>query len=59
MPLGTLVEAVDLELEPVQAALEDQVSLQQAGGLVGEPAAAEARVDGEAADVGDPAAAVR
>ena len=54
-----LVEAVDLELEPVEAELADQVVLEQAGGVVGDAAAAEGGVDGEAADVDDPAAAVR
>ena len=58
VPLRPLVEAVDLELDPVEAELADQVALQQAGGVVGEPAAAEARMHGDAAGVGDPAAAV-
>ena len=59
MPLRPLVEAVDLELDPVEPALVDQVALEEAGGGVGEPAAAEGRVDGEAADVDDRAAPVR
>ena len=45
MPLRPLVEAVDLELDPVEAALVDQVVLKPAGGVVGEVTAAEARVD--------------
>ena len=58
VPLCTLVEAVDLELDPVKAKLSDQIVLQEPGGVVGEPAAAEVGMDGEAAHVGDPAAAV-
>ena len=57
--LGALVEAVDLELDPVEAALADQVVLQEACGVVGEPAAAEVGMDRDAADVRDPAADVR
>ena len=57
MPLRALVEAVDLELDPVEAELADQVVLEQARGVVGEPSAAEAWMDGDAADVCDPAAA--
>src|SRR6185436_15931573 len=57
--LGALVEAVDLELEPVEAALADQVVLQEPRCLVGEPAAAEVGVDRDAAQVRDAAARVR
>ena len=56
VPLRPLVEAVDLELDPVEAALVDQVPLEESRRIVGEPAAAEARMDGEAADVDDRAA---
>ena len=58
VPLRALVEAVDLQLDPMEAELADQVVLQQAGGVVGEPAAAEAGMHGEPAHVRDPAAAV-
>ena len=54
-----LVEAVDLQLEPVVAAFADQVVLEQAGGVVGEPAAAEVGMDRDPADVRDPAPDVR
>ena len=50
VPLRALVEAVDDHLEPVVAEVEDQVPLEEARGLVGEAAAAEARVDREAAE---------
>ena len=52
VPLRALVEAVDLELEPVVAALADQVPLQEAGGVVGRRAAAEVGMDGEPAQRG-------
>ena len=58
MPLRPLVEAVDLELDPVEAALVDQVALEEPRRVVGEPAAAEGGMDGEAADVDDPATPV-
>jgi hypothetical protein len=53
-----LVERVDLELQAVVAELVDQVALQEPRGFVRDPPAAEARVDGEAADLRDPAALV-
>ena len=59
MANGSLVEAVDLELDPVEATLADQVMLEQARGVVGEPAATEAGMDRDASDVRDPAADVR
>ena len=59
MALRPLVEAVDLELEPVEATFADQVVLQAPRGVVGEPAAAEVRVDRDPADVRDPATGVR
>ena len=43
MALRALVEAVDLELDPVEAALVEQVPLEEPRRVVGEPAAAEAR----------------
>jgi hypothetical protein len=58
MGLRALVEAVDLELEPVVAEVEDQVPLEQPRGLVGETTAAEVRMHRERAEVRDPAALV-
>src|SRR2546428_2489620 len=58
MDLGPLVEPVHLELEPVVAKIEDQVTLEEACGAVGEAPSAEVRMDGERAEVRDPAAAV-
>ena len=49
-----LVEAVAGELEPMETKLEDQVTLQEPRRLGGDPAAAELRQDGKAAEVGDP-----
>src|SRR6266498_615843 len=49
-----LVERVALELEPMEAELEDQIPLEQPRGLVGDSPATETRVDGEPLDVGDP-----
>ena len=54
-----LVEAVDLELEPVVAEVVDEVALEDPGGLVGDPAAAVVGVDGQAAQARDPAAPAR
>ena len=51
---GPLVEAVDLELEPVEAELVEEMSLEEPRGLVRDLPAAEVRVDGEATEVGDP-----
>ena len=59
MRARTLVEGVDLELEPVVAELGEQVPLEQARRLVGEPAAAKARVDREPLEPRDPAPLVR
>ena len=56
---GALVEAVDLELEAVEAELAEQVALEEPRSLVGEPAAAEVGVDREPAEPRDPAALVR
>src|SRR5919197_1480043 len=62
-PLGValraLVEAVDLELQPVVAEVVDQVPLEEARRLVGEAPAAEVGMHRERAEVGDPASAVR
>src|SRR5438094_4255990 len=51
MPLSALVEAVDLELEPVEPEIDDQVALEQACRLDPDPPAAEPRIDGEPAKV--------
>ena len=53
-----LVEAVDLELEPVVAEVLEQVPLELPRRLVGDVPAAEVRMDGEATEPGDPASAV-
>src|SRR5205823_3549257 len=53
-----IVEAVDLQLEPVVAELLEEVALELARGLLADPPAAEARMDGEPAEARDPAAAV-
>ena len=58
MPLRALVEAVDLELEAVVAQLEQQL-LEQPGSRVREAPAAKVGVDGQPAEIGDPAASVR
>ena len=58
VPHRPLVELVDLELEAVVAEVEEEVTLQLVGRLVGEPAAAKVRVDGQPAEVRDPAAPV-
>src|SRR6266536_1052917 len=55
---GSLVEAVDLELEPVVAQLEEEVALEEARRPVREPPATEVGVDRQRAEVRDPAAAV-
>ena len=47
----SLVESVAGELETMEAELEDQVALQELRRLGGDPAAAERREDGEAAEV--------
>src|SRR6185312_11986026 len=59
VPLGPLVEAVDLELQPVKAELVDQVLLEEARRLVGEPPAAEVGMHRQGAEVRDPAPRVR
>ncbi len=56
--LRALVEAVDLELEPVVAKLEKQVALKKPGRLVGSTTTAERRHDREPADASDAAALV-
>ena len=56
---GTLVEAVALELEPVEAELEDEMAREDARGRVGEAASAKRRVDHEAVEMSDAAAPVR
>src|SRR5437588_3383582 len=53
-----LVEAVDLELEPVVVEVEEEVSVEHPRGLVRDSPAAEARMDGEPAEMCDPAPAV-
>src|SRR5439155_1207155 len=58
MALGALVEAVDLELEPVEAELEDQVPLEELRRPVGQPPAAKVGMHRERAQVGYPAAPV-
>src|SRR4051794_3586896 len=50
---GALVEGVDLELQPVVAELLEQEPLEQPRRLVGEPAAAKARMDREPLEPGD------
>src|SRR5207248_5942603 len=57
--LGPLVEAVDLELEAVEAELEQEVALEDPRGVVGEAAAAEVGMNREVAEICDPRAAVR
>src|SRR6266516_1754190 len=54
-----LVEGVDLELEPVQAEVDEQVPLELPGGVVRDSATAEVRVDGEPAQARDPRPGVR
>ena len=55
---GALVEGVDLELEAVEPELVEQVELEQARSLVGDPAAAKVGVNRQPAEVGDAAALV-
>src|ERR671929_1798334 len=54
-----LVEAVDLELQPVVVEVEEEVPVEHARGLVGEPPPAELRMHREPEQMGDPAAPVR
>src|ERR687885_973961 len=54
-----LVEAVDLELQPVVVEVEEEVPVEHARRLVGHPTAAVIRMHGEPVEVRDPAAAVR
>ena len=56
--MRALVEAVDLELQPVEAEVDQEVALQQPRRVVADAAAAEVRVHGEPADVRDAGAAV-
>ena len=55
---GALVEPVDLELEPVEVEVEQQMALKETGGVVGQAAAPEVGVHREAAEIRDPAAPV-
>ncbi len=59
MVLRTLVEAVDLELQPVETEVADQVALECASGDVGHMLPTEVGVDRESSEVGDPAPDVR
>src|ERR687884_171647 len=54
-----LVEAVDLELQPVVVEVEEEVPAEDARRLVGEPPPAELRMHREPEQVRDPAPAVR
>src|SRR5581483_5755647 len=56
--LRALVEAVDLELEPVVAEHAEQLVAQEPRRLGGDASAAVTRVDGEAGELRDPAASV-
>src|SRR5256884_1521678 len=58
MLLRALVETVDLELETVEAEVEEQVALEELRRFVRQPAAAEVGVHRERAEVRNPAAAV-
>src|SRR5690242_19271742 len=58
MALCAVVEAVDLELQPVVAEVVDQVPLEEARRLVGDLPPAEIRVHRQRAEVRDSAAAV-
>ena len=51
---GPVVEAVDLHLDAMEPEVEDQMALERPRGLVGDPASAEGRVEGEAAHRRDP-----
>src|ERR687884_1680624 len=53
-----LVEAVDLELQPVVVEVEEEVPVEHARGLVRNPPAAEVRVHRKPAQVRDPAPTV-
>ena len=53
MPHRPLVEAVDLELEPVEAELLEEVALEEPGRFVRQLPAAEVGIDCEAAELGD------
>src|SRR3990170_1232802 len=55
VPLRALVEPVDLELEPVEAELEEEVALDLPGGLDADLPPAEVGVHGEPAEARDPA----
>ena len=58
MAQRALVEPVDLELEPVQAEVEQQVALKELRRLVGKTAAAKIRMNREISEVRNPRAAV-
>src|SRR6478672_6318621 len=51
--LRALVEALDLQLEAMEAQIADQMPLHQPGRLHTETPAAEAGIDGETAQIGD------
>ena len=53
MPHRPLVEAVDLELEPVEAELLEEVALEQPRRVVRQLPAAVVGMDSEAAELGD------
>src|ERR671939_1924633 len=54
-----LVEAVDLELQPVVVEVEEEVPVEHPRRLVGHPPPAEVRMHREPVEMRDPAAAVR
>src|SRR5688572_9568378 len=54
-----LVEAVDLELEPVVVEVDEQMALERTRGRVGEVTPSKIGMDGKAAEAREPAALVR
>src|ERR671929_1632750 len=54
-----LVEAVDLELEPVVVEVEEEVPVEHPRRLVRHPSPTEVGMHGEPVEVGDPAAPIR
>ncbi len=58
MPERPLVEAVDLELHPMEAEVVDQVALEETRRLVRRSSSAKVGMDGEAAEIGNSAALV-